>query len=70
MMVMSRVSIFVSPEGVRMSNSRSFPACTLVAIPGVVVAAALEFERSMMRVSFENSVNGSVVGFHRGKRLV
>jgi hypothetical protein len=48
---------FVSPEDPRMSNRRSFPCCAVVAMPGVVDAAALEFERSTMRVSLENSVH-------------
>ena len=55
MMVRSRVSIFLSPEGSRMSKSRSFPACPAVVMPGVVDAAALEFTRSMRTVSLENS---------------
>lgn len=53
--VRSSVSILESPEASWMSNSLSLPVCTLVAIPGVVAAAALELARSMMRVSFENS---------------
>lgn len=55
MMVSSRVSTLELPEGSRMSKSLSLPASTVVKMPGVRAAAALELARSMIILSLLNS---------------